>query len=281
MNKFSKFAVVPALFLAMAAPAFATTTPVAGGTASASTSTTTSTHRACVESANTTRDAAFAAAKKSYETAVTAAKTTRDSALDASKTKFNKAKTDAKTARDASVALVASSTDKVAKKAAMKSAEETFEAAMSAAHTDLTAARKAARDAYKASIKTAKSDKTTAREAVLVDGTVGRRAQRVEDKQHFVFFHQLAGLLNRFGRVVAVVQADEVDLATVDAALIVDLGEVGRDGLADGAVGRRRTRVRADAADLDLFVGGAGVVLLLCHRGRADGQGGQARKGEG
>ena len=108
MNKFSKFAVVPALFLAMAAPAFATTTSVAHGSTTGSTLTTKSAHRACLESANTTRDKAFAAAKKSYETTVTAANTTRDSALEAAKTKFTKAKADAKTARDTSIAAVAS-----------------------------------------------------------------------------------------------------------------------------------------------------------------------------
>jgi hypothetical protein len=85
----------------------------------------------------------------------------------------------------------------------------------------------------------------------------------VEDEQHLFLFHQLARLLHRLGRVVAVVQADEVDLAAVDAAFVVDLGEIGADGLADGAVGRRRARIRADAADLDFLVGRRRVVLLL------------------
>jgi hypothetical protein len=78
-----------------------------------------------------------------------------------------------------------------------------------------------------------------------VDGRVGRRAQRVEEEQHFFLLDQLARLLDRLGRVVAVVERDEVDLAAVDAAFGVDLVEVGADRLADRAVGRCRARIRA------------------------------------
>src|SRR5213596_1141426 len=51
---------------------------------------------------------------------------------------------------------------------------------------------------------------------------------------------------------VAVVERDEVDLAAVDPALVVDLLEVGGQGLADRAVRGGRAAVRVRVADLDL-----------------------------
>jgi len=57
------------------------------------------------------------------------------------------------------------------------------------------------------------------------------RAERVENEQHLVALHQLAGLLNRLRRAVTVVIADEIDLAAVDAADVIDLLEVGGFGL--------------------------------------------------
>ena len=45
-----------------------------------------------------------------------------------------------------------------------------------------------------------------------------------------------------------------LDSAAVDAALAVELVEIGRLGLADGGVGRRRARIGHDVADLDLGV---------------------------
>jgi hypothetical protein len=74
---------------------------------------------------------------------------------------------------------------------------------------------------------------------------------------------QLADLLHGLRRRIAVVIGDEVDLAAVDAALVVDHLEIGFFGLADDAIGRRRTAVRHDVADLDLGIGRAGVVFLL------------------
>jgi hypothetical protein len=60
---------------------------------------------------------------------------------------------------------------------------------------------------------------------VLLDRGVRRRAQRVEHQQHFFLLDQLARLLDRLGRVVAVVQRDEVDLAAVDAASALTLSK--------------------------------------------------------
>ena len=48
---------------------------------------------------------------------------------------------------------------------------------------------------------------------------------------------QPARLLHRLRRAVPVVEADEIDLAAVDAALLVDHPEIGGLGLADQAVG--------------------------------------------
>ena len=98
---------------------------------------------------------------------------------------------------------------------------------------------------------------------VFLDRRISRRAQRVHDEQHFVILDQLARLLHRLRRAVAVVIGDEGDLAAVDAALLVDHLEIGSLGLADGRVGRSRAAIRHDVADLDLGIGGAGIVFLL------------------
>jgi hypothetical protein len=71
-----------------------------------------------------------------------------------------------------------------------------------------------------------------------------------------------------FGGAVGVVVGDEVDLAAVDAALGIDLVEIGRLRLADGSVGGRRSAVGHDVADLDFGIAGAGIILLLRTRGR-------------
>jgi hypothetical protein len=68
-------------------------------------------------------------------------------------------------------------------------------------------------------------------------------------------------LLHRFRRTVAVVEADEIDLAPVHPALIVDHLEVGRLGTADRPKGRRRTAVGYRLTDLDFRIGDAGCVL--------------------
>jgi hypothetical protein len=91
-------------------------------------------------------------------------------------------------------------------------------------------------------------------------------AQRIEDQQHLIALHQLARLLHGLGWTVAIVVGNEVDLAAVDAALGVDLPEVSLLGLADHAVGGRRSAIGHDIADLDLGVGGAGIVFFLRER---------------
>src|SRR5690606_31880640 len=92
---------------------------------------------------------------------------------------------------------------------------------------------------------------------VFVDGGVGRRAEALEDQQRLVAFHQLARLLHRLGRAVAVIVAYEVDRAAVDAAIVIDLLDVGVDRLGDLRIGRRRPAIGLDVPDLDLRVGDA------------------------
>ncbi|MGY4300982.1 hypothetical protein ACVWXN_009077 [Bradyrhizobium sp. i1.4.4] len=103
---------------------------------------------------------------------------------------------------------------------------------------------------------------------ILLHGGLGRRAQRVEDQEDLVALDQLADLLHGLRRRVAVIIGNPVDLAAVDAALVVDHLEIGFLGLADDAVGGRGTGIGLDIADPDLGVGDAGVVRLLRIRGR-------------
>jgi len=98
---------------------------------------------------------------------------------------------------------------------------------------------------------------------VFLDCGIGRRAEALEDQQHLVALHQLARLLNRFRRAEAVVVGNEIDLAAVDAAFGIDLGEIGRLGLADQAVGGQRPAVGHDVAELDFDVARTRIVFLL------------------
>jgi hypothetical protein len=56
---------------------------------------------------------------------------------------------------------------------------------------------------------------------------VGGGPERAEHQQHFFLFDELACLLDRLGRRVRVIEADELDLAAVDSAFGVDLLEIG------------------------------------------------------
>ena len=103
---------------------------------------------------------------------------------------------------------------------------------------------------------------------VLLDGGVGRGAERLEDEGDLVLLDELAHHLDRLGRAIGVVVADEVDLAAVDAALVVDLLEVRGDGLADRPVGRGVAAVRVGVADLDL--GGRDAHHRLGRRAAGD-----------
>ena len=106
---------------------------------------------------------------------------------------------------------------------------------------------------------------------IFLHGGVHRRADDLEGEQHLVALDQLADLLDRFRRRIGVVILDQVDLAAVHAALIVDHLEIGSLRLADGGVSRRRSAEGHGLADLDLGIGRAGVVFLL-REGRRSGE---------
>ena len=63
--------------------------------------------------------------------------------------------------------------------------------------------------------------------AILPDRKVGRGAERLEQERHLFLLDEPPHLLDRLGRAVGVVDADEIELAAVDPALLVDHLEVG------------------------------------------------------
>ena len=96
-------------------------------------------------------------------------------------------------------------------------------------------------------------------------------AEAGEGEEDLVLLDELFGQLQRLGGIVAVVIRNELDLAAVDAALGVDLVEIGRDHLADDAIGRGRAAVGHGVADADLAVGWTSRKRALreqwtCHR---------------
>jgi len=68
---------------------------------------------------------------------------------------------------------------------------------------------------------------------VFLERGVRGRAQRIEDQQDLVTLHQFAHLFHGLRRRICIVIGDEVDLATVHAAIVVDHLEIGGLGLAD------------------------------------------------
>ena len=96
--------------------------------------------------------------------------------------------------------------------------------------------------------------------AIWPDRGVGWSAERVEQECDLFILDQSPHLLDRLRRTVAVVEADEIDLAAVDPALFVDHLEIGGLGAADDAIGRGRAAVGHGLPDLDLGVGDAGAL---------------------
>ena len=100
---------------------------------------------------------------------------------------------------------------------------------------------------------------------IFRDGQIARRAERREHKGDFVAFHQLAGLFDRLRRTVGIVERDQVDLASVDAAPVIDGADIGDQRLADCAQRRGRAAEWKHRADLDFGCGHAG--RIVCHDG--------------
>ena len=83
---------------------------------------------------------------------------------------------------------------------------------------------------------------TFLRVEIFLHGGVHGRADDLEREQHLVALDELAHLLDGLWRRVGVVILDQVDLAAVDAALVVDHLDIGGLGLADGGIGGGRSR---------------------------------------
>lgn len=62
---------------------------------------------------------------------------------------------------------------------------------------------------------------------------VGGVSKRLEREQHFIALDELANLLDRLRRRRRVVVRDQVDLASIDAAAVVDHSKIGGLHLAD------------------------------------------------
>ena len=72
-----------------------------------------------------------------------------------------------------------------------------------------------------------------------------------KDERDALLFDEPPGLFDGLGRAVTVVEANQVELAAVDPALLVDQLEIGGLGPGDRAVGRSGSAVREALADLD------------------------------
>src|SRR3954447_11184484 len=104
---------------------------------------------------------------------------------------------------------------------------------------------------------------------IFLNRGVGGRADDLKGGENFIAFHQLADLLHGLRRAVGIVVLNKIDLAAVDATLLVDHANIGGLHLANAAVGGSRPAQRYGLTDLDLGVAGAGVVFLLRKRRRA------------
>src|SRR5690349_6169601 len=98
---------------------------------------------------------------------------------------------------------------------------------------------------------------------ILHDRSIGGRAERAEDRQHLLLLDELAYLLHGARRTVPVIEADELDLAAVDAATLVDHAKESDLRLAVRPISRSGPAVRHRLAELDAGVGDAGAVALL------------------
>ena len=92
---------------------------------------------------------------------------------------------------------------------------------------------------------------------------IARRAERAEHQQHVLLLDQLTCVLGCHPRIGAVVTGDEFDLATVDAAAIIDHVEIGGFGPADRRERSQRPGIGHDVADADFGIGDAAAMGLL------------------
>jgi len=91
-----------------------------------------------------------------------------------------------------------------------------------------------------------------------------RRADRGKDQRDLVALDQPARLLDRLGRRVAVVERNQIDLAAVDAAALVQHLEIADLALAKRAEGGNRTAIGHGLAYFDLGCGDAARLASAC-----------------
>ena len=89
---------------------------------------------------------------------------------------------------------------------------------------------------------------------IFGDRRARRRSHRGEDEGDAVVLDQPACCFHGLGRREGVVQRDQIELAAVDATLLIDLVEIGRDHLAGDAERGRRSAIGHGVADLDLGI---------------------------
>ena len=103
---------------------------------------------------------------------------------------------------------------------------------------------------------------------IFGDRGVMRGADRGKDQRHLVALHQPPRLLHGFRRRVAVIQRNQIDLAPVDAATLVDHLEIPDLALAERAERGHRAAVGHGLADADFGGGDAAHGLRGERRGR-------------
>jgi len=94
---------------------------------------------------------------------------------------------------------------------------------------------------------------------IFLNGNIGRGADRTEHREHVVLLHKLACLLDGFGRRIGIVQGQKVDLASVNAAFIVQHLKVGGLGARYRAVGRSGPAIGRGISKFDGGLGRAGT----------------------
>src|SRR3954463_6941902 len=112
---------------------------------------------------------------------------------------------------------------------------------------------------------------------VLVNGGVSRCGQIVEQEQLLLSSTSFSDLLNGSWRAEPVIQANEIDFASVDPALLIDHFEIAGLRPPKCAVGGIRPAIRHRLSDFYFGVAGTRVVFLVCNRHRADESGKQAQ----
>jgi hypothetical protein len=97
----------------------------------------------------------------------------------------------------------------------------------------------------------------------------GRRADRADQREYLVLLDQFSGLRHRAVWIVAVVPADQLELAAVHAAPGVDLGEGGENALPHALTERRGgTGERGRLAEQDAILAHAGLIGFGIRRNR-------------